>query len=72
MATTMLKREVQVELILHDGTHMKGSVYVPSSIALHNLFTVLPEFFHLHRDSADYYLINKHYVSLCKVPHELE
>lgn len=69
---SLLKREVSVELILHDGTHLIGSVYVPSSIALHNLFTVLPDFFHLHRNSSDYYLVNKQYVSLCKVPHEFE
>ena len=69
---SLLKRAVLVELILHDGTHLTGSVYVPSSIALHNLFEVLPDFFHLHRESTDYYLVNKNYVSVCKIPHELE
>ncbi len=69
---SLLKRAVPVELILHDGTHLMGSIYVPSSTALHNMFTELPDFFHLHRDSPDYYLVNKRYVSLCKVPHELE
>ena len=64
---SLLKRAVPVELILHDGTHLTGSVYVPASLALHNLFTALPDFFHLHRDEPDYFLVNKSYVAVCKV-----
>ena len=65
---SLLKREVAVELILHDGTHLPGSVYVAEGVALHTLFDALPDFFHLHCDTSDYYLINKAYVAVCKIP----
>lgn len=64
---SVLKRAVAVELILHDGTHIKGSVYVRKQQALHELMNDLPEFFHLYRDDPDYYLINKSYVAICKI-----
>lgn len=69
---SLLKRAVPVEFILHDGTHLTGSVYVPASIALHNLFMALPDFIHLHRDAPDYYLVNKSYIALCKIPPDFD
>ena len=65
-----LKQKVCVELILQDGTHLNGRVYIPKTIEFHNLFVALPDFFHLHRDTTDYYLINKAYVAVCKIPTE--
>ncbi|MCC3861388.1 hypothetical protein [Pseudemcibacter aquimaris] len=65
---SMIKKEVPVELILHDGTHMQGSVNISVTTNPHNAFEELPDFFHLNRESNDYYLINKAYVVVCKIP----
>lgn len=66
--SSVIKKEVPVELILHDGTHMTGTVNISATTNAHHIFDELPNFFHLNRESNDYYLINKNYVAICKIP----
>ena len=64
---SLFKDEVQIDIIMHNGTHLTGTVYVPHSLAYKNIFLALDDFFHLYVDKTELYLVNKAHVSTCKL-----